>query len=54
MTAIRVTAKEIDDYLRTVDDTAASKYPGMTYEQGIVEALRWVLGEQDDPPSLDD
>ena len=54
MVAIRVTAKEIDDYLRTVDDVATSKYPGMTYEQGIVEALRWVLGEQDEPPSFDD
>lgn len=26
-------------------DTQGSKYPGMTYEQGIAEALRWVLGD---------
>lgn len=27
-----------------------SKYPGMTYEQGIRDALEWVLGESDEMP----
>lgn len=38
------TPKEIKDVLDRVDDGAASKYPGMTYEQGIAEALQWCLG----------
>lgn len=29
-------------------DLVDSKYPSMTYEQGIEEALMWVLGELDD------
>lgn len=26
-----------------------SKWPGMSYEQGVAEALRWVLGESKNP-----
>jgi hypothetical protein len=26
-----------------------SKWPGMTYEQGVAEALRWVLGMSGNP-----
>jgi len=35
---------EIELALRNLD-TERTKYPGMTYEQGIEESLRWVLGE---------
>lgn len=53
MAVIVRTAKEIDDVLGKVEDGEASAYPGMTYEQGIAEALRWVLGEQDEAPLAD-
>lgn len=30
-----------------------SKYPAMTYEEGVVAALLWVLGEGDEKPMED-
>lgn len=27
-----------------------SQYPGMTYEQGVRDAMAWVLEESDDAP----
>lgn len=30
-----------------------SRYPGMTYEQGVDETLRWVLGFSDVSPMED-
>lgn len=30
-----------------------SKYPGMTYEQGIEAACMWILGQQKDHPMKD-
>ena len=41
------TKDEIDNALRNVD-TDNPKYFGMSYEQGIEEALQWVLGEVTD------
>ena len=49
--------KEIDDQLnRTTEavDSGATAWPGMSYEQGVENALRWVTGESDDPPMEDD
>jgi hypothetical protein len=37
--------KEIQAALSNVDAVGQSRYAGMTYEQGIDEALRWVLEE---------
>lgn len=37
--------QQIEEVLRKVDSTGGTKYPGMTYEEGVEEALRWVLGE---------
>jgi len=28
----------------------SNRYPGMTYDQGVRDALAWVLGESDDAP----
>lgn len=28
----------------------SSRWPGMTYEQGVVNALRWVTGNDDTAP----
>lgn len=38
------TQNQIEQLLRTLD-TEHSRFPGMTFEQGFEEALRWVLGE---------
>jgi hypothetical protein len=29
-------------------DTSSTQFAGMTYEQGVEEALMWVLGELED------
>lgn len=49
--------EEIADELARVDlDAAAggpSKWPGMSYEMGVANALNWALGDQDEAP-MDD
>jgi len=30
-------------------DTVGTKYPGMAYEQGISDTIRWILGEDTNP-----
>lgn len=41
------TDEQIERALRNVC-TEGTQYAGMTYEEGIEEALRWVLGEIDE------
>lgn len=44
---INKTEEEIDDVLNRAseaEDEGVSKYPGMSYEQGIKAALEWALG----------
>lgn len=31
------------------DSLGGSKWPGMTYEQGVIAALRWIRGEDSNP-----
>lgn len=31
------------------EDEGTSAFPGMTYEQGVAAALRWCLGEGENP-----
>lgn len=48
---MRKTEKEIYEVIdRCLDqmDKDSSKYFGMTYEEGVEAALRWVIGENDD------
>lgn len=48
--------REIDEQLNlAVDQTmeGSSKWPGMTYEDGVENALRWVTGETDEAPMED-
>ncbi|MBO7322163.1 MAG: hypothetical protein J6U51_01075 [Bacteroidales bacterium] len=46
--------EQIDElYDKALDALYSSKFPGMTYEQGIRYTLAWILGESDDNP-LDD
>lgn len=47
--------KEMEDTLwsaRESGDTG-SKFPGMTYEQGVAAALEWALGETNTNPMED-
>ena len=49
------THDEIVDALERAIDRAAqpTKFPAMTYEQGVEAALRWAAGDTDEDP-LDD
>lgn len=35
-------------------DEGGSRWPGMSYEQGVVAALRWVNGDDEVPPMAED
>lgn len=37
-----------------VVDGGSTNWPGMSYEQGVDNALRWITGQTDDPPMEDD
>jgi hypothetical protein len=50
------TRKEIENVIDKIknylsDNKIKTKFSGMTYEQGIFNALEWVIGENDDNPS---
>lgn len=50
------TEKEINQLLNECDeaeDMGTTKFPGMTYEQGIKEAIEWLSGDSNCYP-LDD
>lgn len=56
MNTVLRTQEEIDELLNQCADSeedGRSKYPGMTYEQGIQAAIRW-LTEQGEPQPLED
>jgi hypothetical protein len=47
---------EIDDVRNEVVDLideGSSKFPGMSYEEGVENALSWVFGERDESPMVD-
>lgn len=49
--------KQIDEAINKCmeqEEKGGSKWPGMTYEQGVSEALRWMTGATDDNPMEDD
>jgi len=39
---------EVIGRLLTQLEEGQTKYPGMSYEEGVDEALRWVMGNMDD------
>jgi hypothetical protein len=41
-------ADEIEEVLDRLPPAGSTKYGGMTYEEGVEEALRWVLEEISD------
>lgn len=36
------------------EDSGRSRWPGMTYEQGVSATLNWILGNFPEPPMSDD
>ncbi len=47
------TQTEIDEVLGLCYDqidSGQSKYFGMTFEEGVVEAIRWLQGDSAEPP----
>lgn len=47
------TKEEIEDMMAkagTWIEEGATAVGGMTYEEGVDNALRWVLGDEDEPP----
>ncbi len=52
---IKRTDKEIEEVMgRAVDQLEnGTKWPGMSYEEGVDAALRWVMGISDDDPMED-
>jgi hypothetical protein len=40
---------EILNWCAEAEDSGDSKYPGMTYEQGVDAAVRWMKGEGEAP-----
>lgn len=53
---IKVGESEINDLINEcaeADDTGISKFPGMSYEQGIRAAIEWITGETKDHPLED-
>lgn len=47
---------EIDEQMNKANDGVndGSKWPGMSYEEGVEAALMWVCGLSDDEPMVDD
>jgi len=54
MHTVKRTDDEIDNLLNEcVETEEESKFPGMTYEQGIQMAIRWLIGEEETNPMED-
>jgi hypothetical protein len=43
------TAKEAEELLNKIDTFKPSRYPGMSYEEGIQEVLMWLLEDEPKP-----
>jgi hypothetical protein len=56
MKIVRPAEDDINDVLNECSeaaDSGTSKFPGMTYEQGVEAAIRWMLGDDDTNPMAD-
>jgi hypothetical protein len=54
--SIERTDQEIDEQRNAASealDEGGSKWPGMSYEQGVQNALAWVVGDSEDLPMED-
>lgn len=55
--AVMRSQSEIDDQINEAyekEDEGGSRWPGMSYEQGVLAALRWVTGEEPTGPMNED
>ena len=55
--AVVRTQEEIDEQLNLAmeqSEQGKSKFPGMSYEEGVSEALQWVTGRQEQRPMVDE
>ncbi len=46
-------AEEVNEVLNEAmetEDSGVSRFPGMSYEQGMTAAVQWLLGDSDDHP----
>jgi hypothetical protein len=43
------TQDEAYETLAKAEEGCGSRWPGMTYEQGVAAAILWMLGEGDNP-----
>lgn len=53
MYAVKRRDREIDRVLEKAEEAEAegrTAWPGMTYEQGVAEGIRWMLGLTNDHP----
>lgn len=53
----RPTDEQIDEQANRASEQVnhgGSKWPGMTYEEGVQNALQWAIGAWDDKPMEDD
>lgn len=53
---LKRTSSEVDDVLNwaaDAEDEGVKHFPGMSYEEGVSYALRWVFGLSDDNPMED-
>lgn len=55
MYQIKVKDSEIDDVIGQCCDAeqTGSKWPGMSYEQGVDAAIRWIIGDEKANPMED-
>ncbi len=55
--AMTPTEDQIDEQLNLAaaqEEEGGSKWPGMSYEQGVRAAIDWMRGFADEPPMADD
>ena len=55
--SIERTEKQIEEQIVKAINSIqenGTKWPGMTYEQGVRNALDWVMGDEDTPPMEDE
>lgn len=44
---------QLDKTISAIEE-GTTRWAGMTYEQGVDNALRWVMGDSDEPPMEDE
>ncbi len=56
MNIIVRTQAEIDEQVNWAVEgqDKGGRYPGMSYEDGILEMYRWLIGDNDDKPNQED